>query len=169
MDDCSPVINPLTLSDTTLSEVIKLTDFFSVANIVSLLSCACSINYLEIYIALETSYRNSVKDGNVAIEGKINIADYSDRGKVQTAEANKPKAPAKMTARERELEAKRKRAEMLKKQRAEERTKRINELKEKEKKKKRKEQELLEKKLNKNKKKEEGEDSPSKIAQFFSF
>lgn len=170
MDDCSPIINPLTLSDSTLSDIIKQTDFFSVANTVGYYPISSVLNYLEIYIALENSYRNALKNDSASAEKKINLDDYSSKGNVQTAEVNKSKPTDKMTARDRELEAKRKRAEMLKKQRAEERTKRINELKKKREEKKLKEQELLAKKLNKNKKQEDKtEEGPSKIAAFFSF
>ncbi len=167
MDDCSSIINPLTLSDSTLAEVIKLTDFFSIANVVGYYPTPSVINYLEIYVALENSYRKSLKDGNSASINKINLADYSDKGKTETKEVAQPKAPAKMTARDKEIEAKRKRAEMLAKQRTEERTKRINELKEKRKEKKRKEQEILDKKLNK--KASAKKDNPSKESSFFSF
>lgn len=170
MNECSSIINPLTLSDGTLNEVVKLTDFFSVANVVGYYPVTSVINYLEIYIALEASYKKEVEENIFAREDKINLADYSAKPAI-VQEVNNTNNNVKMSPRERERLAKIEKAEKLKKQREEERTKKIKELKEKREEKKRKEEELKAKKLNKTLKKEEEknkDNSPSKWSSFMS-
>jgi len=162
MEECSSVINPLTLSDVTLAEVVKLTDFFSVANVVGYFPTTSVLNYLEIYIALERAYKATNQNDDAS--GKLNLADYADgsTANIQSAATVKQQqvnSPA--DARARELEARRQRAEVLRKQRDEERVRRINELKQKREEEQRKREELL------NKKKQGS--GKSRFASFFSF
>ncbi|MDR0484024.1 MAG: hypothetical protein LBH40_01930 [Alphaproteobacteria bacterium] len=146
MEECASVINPLTLSDVTLAEVVKLTDFFSVANVVGYFPTISVINYLEIYIALERAYKAANQNNDPSV--KLNLADYADGHNdtpmAQSSSASKPQASASpATAREREADARRQRAEQLRRQRDEERVKKINELKAQREEKKKREEELL--------------------------
>ncbi|MDR2008167.1 MAG: hypothetical protein LBQ34_04255 [Alphaproteobacteria bacterium] len=165
MEDCASMVNPLTLSDVTLAEVVKLTDFFSVANVVGYFPTTSVINYLEIYMALERSYKAANQNSDAS--EKLNLADYADSSVsagIQSAAAVRQQNQAGTSAadaRTRELDARRQRAEQLRKQRDEERVRRVNELKAKREEEQRKRDELLAKKNQPN--------QPSRFASFFSF
>ncbi len=169
MEECSYVINPLTLSDSTLSEIIALTDFFSVANVVGYYPVSSVLNYLEIYIALESAYKRSLEKNTSSKEVKININDYSSNSLSEKNVNDSKVMDSKVTARDKERIARENKSEMLKKQRAEERTKKINELKKKREEKKLKEAEILARKMNKNKLQQDESSSGSPLSSFFSF
>ncbi len=98
LEECSGMVNPITISDVNLNKMLKIADFLSIANVVDHYPVTSVLNYIEIYIALENSYRKSNVNYTKS-DNQISLNNQTPR------------------TRESDIETRRKRAEELRKER----------------------------------------------------